>query len=195
MDKKKKQPFKSILSKEEEVYVQELVKGVSQRQAYIKAWPKKTKRWKGSTIDVKAHVLWKLDKIQNRYYELKERLVSEAEEEFIIDAKEVLREYKKIAFSNITDYMKYSTKDEVGHNGKKIKVSEIELKDSEEIDGSVIQEISLSEKGTLNFKMHNKMKALDKLADYLGLFDKGDKEKSTVIISDDLPDDEGEDDE
>jgi CRISPR/Cas system CMR subunit Cmr6 (Cas7 group RAMP superfamily) len=54
------------LTKPQEIFVQELVKGETQRQAYLKAYPKK-KKIKESSLDVMASLLFKKTKIQERY--------------------------------------------------------------------------------------------------------------------------------
>jgi len=57
------------LNKQEEEYVQGVVAGLSQRKAYRKAYAL-SKRWKDETVDVKASLLFKVDKIQIRYRDL-----------------------------------------------------------------------------------------------------------------------------
>lgn len=42
--------------------------------------------------------------------------------------------------------------------------------DSDDVDGRLIQEISISSKGVLTFKLHDKLAALDKLGKHLGMF-------------------------
>lgn len=155
----------------EEVFVQELIKEKSQRQAYLVAYPHANK-WTEKTIDNRASELFSKQEIRGRFNELKARLVKELEEECIIDAKEILKEYKKIAFSNIKDFLKYETKENmirVGSEEVPRYSQVIEMKNSDEVDGAVIQEVSISPKGTFSFKLHNKIKALDKLAEYVGL--------------------------
>lgn len=57
------------LTKQQEIFVNEMVKGNSQRQSYLKAYPSK-KNWKESSLDVEASKLFKLSKIRQRYEEL-----------------------------------------------------------------------------------------------------------------------------
>ncbi|MEJ8752621.1 hypothetical protein WKS98_08345 [Lagierella sp. ICN-221743] len=61
-----------MLTDRQEIYVQELLNGKSQRQAYRIAYPK-SKKWKDSTIDSRASKLFKDDKVFTRYSELKKQ--------------------------------------------------------------------------------------------------------------------------
>lgn len=59
----------SRLTAKQEKYVQGLVSGLSQRQAYIEAYPN-SKKWKPKNVDSKASGLLKQDKVLARYNEL-----------------------------------------------------------------------------------------------------------------------------
>jgi len=178
-DKQVKKNKDDSLTLPQETFVQELIKGLTQRKAYLVAYPNRS-HWKDKTIDEEACKLLKKPKINTRYYELKQRLIKEAEEECIIDAKEILKEYKKIAFSDIKDYLSFKTmKTMIDVNGVKIPdfAQVIQMKDSEEVDGAVIQEVSINQSGTFSFKLYNKIKALDKLFEHVN---KGDGEGKEV---------------
>jgi phage terminase small subunit len=60
-----------------EKFAQELVQGTSQRKAYRVAFPKSVK-WKDETVDSKASVLAKNDKVLARVKELQEEISSKA---------------------------------------------------------------------------------------------------------------------
>lgn len=93
-----------------------------------------------------------------------------------IKQDEVLQELAKIGFSNIKDFLEFKTaKGVVGYDketGEEIIDWRVNLavKDSAEIDGSLIAEISISKDGTFKFKLHDKMSALDKIGRHLGMF-------------------------
>ena len=57
------------LTAKQEKYVQGLVAGLSQRQAYYKAYPH-SKKWKPETVDNKASALLRKDEVLARYNEL-----------------------------------------------------------------------------------------------------------------------------
>ena len=60
---------KNSLTKPQEKFIQELLKGNTQRQAYIKAYPSK-KNWKENSLDSNASTLFKQQKVRQRYDEL-----------------------------------------------------------------------------------------------------------------------------
>jgi len=60
-----------------EKFAQELVQGTSQRKAYRVAFPKSVK-WKDETVDSKASVLAKNDKVLARVKELQDEISSKA---------------------------------------------------------------------------------------------------------------------
>ena len=187
----------SKLTDKQERFVQELIKGKSQREAYRIAYPRSVK-WKNSAVDQNASKLLKNAKVLPRYNELRDRLIQEAEDECIVSAKEVIRELKRIAFADIKDFLSFKTaKTVVGHDKETgepiIDYSQvIEMLNSDEVDGKVIQEVSINSKGVFTFKLYDKMAALDKLGKHLGMFtDKLNIEGSVpVVIIDDLDDED-----
>ena len=73
-----------MLTTKQERFVQELIKGKSQRQAYRIAYPS-SKEWKDEAVDSKASTLFKNDKVRQRYDELYKK----TEEKITYDAAEV----------------------------------------------------------------------------------------------------------
>lgn len=65
------------ITPKQELFVQGLIKGLSQRQAYIEAYPRASK-WKESTVDSKASVLFKNGKVLERYQELQKKAQDDA---------------------------------------------------------------------------------------------------------------------
>jgi phage terminase small subunit len=86
------------LTAKQELFVHELIKGKSQREAYKIAYD--TGNMSDAVIDVKASELMKNGKVSVRYEELHSRLVKEAEEECIVSAKDVLNRWKEIAWAD-----------------------------------------------------------------------------------------------
>jgi hypothetical protein len=60
-----------------ETFVQRIIAGDSQRTAYIAAYPNSA-RWKPETVDSKASVLFRNDKVQERYQELQAASAAQA---------------------------------------------------------------------------------------------------------------------
>lgn len=76
--------MKMALNIKQEKFIQNIVKGMSQREAYKDAYNAK---YKDKAIDEKACVLFNSEKVQKRYKELKEQL----EDETIMSAKERMK--------------------------------------------------------------------------------------------------------
>lgn len=97
-----------------------------------------------------------------------------------LEAVDVLNKYVKIAFTDITDFLTFGQKDvpvmsmfgplknEDGTTMMKT-VNFVDFRDSGEIDGSLISEVKQGKDG-VSIKLTDKMKALDKLAEYFDLF-------------------------
>jgi hypothetical protein len=64
------------LTKPQEVFIQELLKGSSQYEAYLKAYPSK-KTWKRNSIDTEASKLFKNAKVKQRYDDLLQQMREE----------------------------------------------------------------------------------------------------------------------
>lgn len=149
------------LTNKQEKFVQELIKGKSQREAYKLVY--NASKMSNETIDVKASVLFNSGKVAERYNEIHSRLVKEAEDECIITAKEILKELKHTAFDNIGNYISFKT-DEGGQIN-------LYIKDSSTIDTRNISEITLGKDGQFKFKLYSKHDALVQLGKHLGMFD------------------------
>lgn len=116
--------------------------------------------------------------VQELIRKYEDKLLNELE----IDSKEILREYKKIGFSNIKDFLKFDENGVVFNN-------------SEDVDGSIISEVSseeiITETGEENpirtkrvkfkLKLHDKEKALDALARHKNLFKEDNESQKEPI--------------
>ena len=96
-----------------------------------------------------------------------------------VTPEQIIAEYQKIAFSDIKDFLRFGTeKVQVGvepdEEGIPRPVYEyrqvVEARPSSEVDGTLINEVSISDKGTFKFKLHDKLNALEKIAKHLGMF-------------------------
>lgn len=97
-----------------------------------------------------------------------------------LDVQRVIAEYMKIAFADITDLLEFGQKkeqilDEQGNpvldpiTGEPMtyKRNYVSFKNSDEIDGTVVGEVKQGKDG-VSIKLHDKMKALEKLEKYVG---------------------------
>lgn len=155
----------SKLTPKQRMFVEQYLIDLNATQAYKRAgYSAKTDRVAG----VESHKLLKNPKIEAAIA----KAMDERSKRTEVTADRVLQELAKVGFSNITDFMEWQNGD-------------IRLKDSSEIDGAVIQEVSESTlaNGTTNFsfKLHNKMDALKSLGKHLGMFDKQQEDQTDVV--------------
>lgn len=162
------------LTVKQEKYVQGLFAGLSQREAYRQAF--NCENMKDETIDKRACELAALGKIKGRLKALQDEVTEAIKAKRIITEEEILTEYAKIAKADIKSFLEFRTAQTVvGHDkntGEPIidYAQIIEVKDSDEVDGTLISEVSISKDGTFKFKLHDKMNALEKAGKHLGMF-------------------------
>jgi phage terminase small subunit len=94
--------------------------------------------------------------------------------------EDILQKYIDIAFADITDFIEFGSKeitlkDEDGRQYKTV-LNYVGVKDSAEVDGTIISEVKKGRSGT-SIKLHDKMKALEFLAKHIGLLDIATQEK------------------
>lgn len=163
------------LTAKREKFIQEIVKGKSQREAYRTAYPK-SRNWKDASVDAAASNMLRIDKVSIRLQELQGKVQAAAEEKCVMTAVEVLQELSKIAKADIKDFLEFETTKTVVEHDKETGEPIIDygqivnVKDSSMVDGSMIQEVSINSAGKFTFKLHDKMAALDKLGKYHKLF-------------------------
>lgn len=153
------------LTDQQEKFVQELIKGKSQREAYKASY--NAEKMKDKTIDEKASKLFKIDKIRARYNQLHDKIAKKAEDECIVTQLDVLRELKKIGFANITDYLEVKEiETEIGMQ-KGVNIFETSVIDKDKL--GAISEIRQTKDG-ISIKLHDKVKALEDIGKTLGMF-------------------------
>lgn len=160
------------LTVKQEKFVQELIKGKSQREAYKAAY--NAKNMADNTIDVKASQLLKKDKVRARYEQLRGKVIKRTEEKAIITAEEIIKEITSIAKDDISNYLDFRTeKVFIGYDKDGKPVSDyrpiVDMKDSRTIDTKNVSQVSLGANGSFKFKMYNRDTALYKLAEIFGL--------------------------
>ncbi len=111
-----------------------------------------------------------------------DRLTNECLEEQEINSKllskRLWKKYIDIAFADITDYLEFNSKEVQGEYGTYTK-NTISLKNSDEVDGSLISEISEGRDG-IKIKLQDKMKALQWLSDRMDLLPTSVKTKLDI---------------
>ena len=161
----------SKLTEKQEKFVQGLMKGLSQRQAYKNSY--NASKMKDSVIDVKANELLKVGKVSERYNELRGKVIKKIEDEGVITRERIIREIAAIALDDIGNYLEYK-------NNPKSKFGiDIIVKNSDEVDTKNISEVSIGKDG-FKFKTYCRDAALYKLAEMFDiknkLEEKGDNE-------------------
>jgi phage terminase small subunit len=105
------------------------------------------------------------DKVREEITRLKEERYSKA---FLSEA-DIFQKYMDIAYSDITDYLSFGKKDikytDKAGNERTSTVSYVDLNESDEVDGSLISEVSQGKDG-VKVKLADKMKALQWLSDH-----------------------------
>lgn len=96
------------------------------------------------------------------------RLKRDMSMDLYVDARDVFQQYINIAFADITDFLTFGTK-ELKKGDQMVQVNYLEVKDSDQIDGRMIQEVKHNKDG-ISIKLHDKMKALEQLSKYFDLF-------------------------
>ncbi|HEK9103318.1 TPA: terminase small subunit [Bacillus pseudomycoides] len=164
---KTKEKLKEILEDEELTEKERLfclyfVKYFNGTQAAIKAGYAK------ESAHVQSSRLLRRERVSSYIKELKGELV----ENVFVEAMDVLKEYIKIAFADITNYVTFGQREVEfeSEDGTPITrmMNFVDLQDHEVVDGSIITEVKQGRDG-VSIKLADKMKALDKLAQYFDL--------------------------
>ena len=102
-----------------------------------------------------------------------------------ITQDKVLEEIAKIGFANITDFLEYKTALRIiDYDDNNNPIYDwgvmVVTKDSENVDGAAISEVSVSKDGTFKFKLYDKLNALDKLARHLNIYTGQSVDEETI---------------
>lgn len=106
------------------------------------------------------------------------RLKAELQQDVFLDAKDLIQVYMKQAFSDITDFTEFGQEIVQFSDGSEGPVSFVRLKDSDSVDGSLIQEVKKGKDG-VSVKLYDKQKAMSELMKYLG----GDRLREAQIAA------------
>lgn len=108
------------------------------------------------------------DSIKAEIMRLKEERYARA----FLKEEDIFQKYMDIAFADVTDFVTFHTEDMTIEDDleglKKIKVSVVNVRDSNEVDGTIISEVSKGKDG-VKVKLADRMKALQWLADHMDL--------------------------
>ena len=150
------------LSEKERLFCLYYVKYFNGTQAALKSGYSK------DSAHVQASRLLRRERVSSYIKELKGELV----ENVFVEAMDVLKEYIKIAFADITNYLNFGQReitiqDDDGNEVTRL-VNFVDLYEADMVDGSIITEVKQGRDG-ISVKLADKMKALDKLSQYFDL--------------------------
>jgi phage terminase small subunit len=158
------------LTIKQEKYAQGLFTGLSQREAYKQAY--NCENMTDKSIDENACKLAADTKVMSRTAELAEGLAKRN----TALVEKVLNQLSKIAFADIKDMLSYKTIQTLDETatallGRPITAYKtiIDLKDSDQVDGSIIAEVQETKDG-FKFKRNDQLKALELIGKHLGMF-------------------------
>ena len=151
---------------------------MTQREAYKQSYD--ASKMTNKSIDEKACELAANVKVSSRLKELTDSVAKRN----TVTVEKIIAEYAKIGFADIKDFLEFETaKTIVSYDDDGTPIIDykqiVNLKPSKEVDGSLINEISIGKDGTLKFKLHDKKGTLDSMAKHLGMF--VDKVEQTTV--------------
>lgn len=160
-----------MLTPKQEKFVRNLVSGMNKTEAYKKAY--NTSKMKEKTINERACVLAKDNKVTARYNELMSEVVEKVE----LRAEDILNELKAIAFSNGCDYAQ-------------IKNNKIIFKDTDKLNSNQVKAVSSIKQNQFGkqIEIYDKLKAIEMLVKYTKIFEeeenKTTKPTLNIVIKD-----------
>lgn len=135
-----------MLTVKQERFVQELVKGKSQREAYKTAYPG-SEKWKVESIDNKASKIFNKAEVKTRY----EELLKETSKEIVHDVAAIKNEMIDILLT----MMRANAGDQAD--------------DISHVDGIAVKGYKYDTRGNLQYEFYDKIQAMTKLSELLGL--------------------------
>lgn len=162
-----------MLTKKQEKFVQELVKGKSQREAYKAAY--NAAKMKDETIDAAASRTFKKYEVSARYNELMQKSVEKTEWEATEVRKEIIIQLMNILQADVKNYYSFTHPRRGAAKAK--------LKDLTNVDTKAIQAITTDAKGNNHVKLYDKLNAIRELKEIFGLVEQVSDSGETITIN------------
>lgn len=153
------------LTAQQEKFAQEVAKGEMLTNAYKAAYPK-SKSWLPKSVNEKASALASNIKVLSRIEVLRDKVESAA----MVSHEKLLREIARLAFS---DPRRLVTK-----SGAMVPLQEL---DSD--TAAAIASVEVDEYGKVKYKLWDKGPAQERLAKYLGLYEKDNKQRTDALVT------------
>lgn len=115
-------------------------------------------------------------------------------QETFIDLQDIVSSYAKMASADITDFLEFGMEEVTNRRGETYKRPYVHFKPSDEVDGTLIQEVRLGREG-VTIKLYDKQKAMQELLKLLG----GDElrqaqiAKLKTLVNTDMPQEDTDD--
>lgn len=141
------------LSDKEQLFCLYYIRCFNATKAYMKAYGVKYE-----SAAVSGCRLLKQEKIRNTIKELKQNRINRE----MLSEEDIFQKYMDIAFADMSDYFEFGSSNNVNYGN---------LKNSDEVDGTLISEIKISTGKThsVQVKLLDRMKALDWLTEHMDM--------------------------
>lgn len=164
-----------MLTAKQERFVQELVKGKSQREAYKAAYD--ADGMLDKTIDSKAYLEFKKEHIRARYDELLKESIKPDVDDAVEIRRMIVEQEKAIAMANFGDLVTI----QLSEDGKKM-VAIPKPEGLQNFDMRAVQEMRYDSRGNLILKLYDKQGAINTLRDMYGIGnDEGDRDINIIL--------------
>lgn len=153
------------LSDKEQLFCLYYIRCFNATKAYMKAFDVKYE-----SAAVLGCRLLKQEKIQNTIKELKQNRLNRE----MLSEDDIFQKYMDIAFADISDYFEFGSSNNVNYGN---------LKNSNEVDGTLISEIKISSGKThsVSVKLLDKMKALEWLSNHMDMATEEQKARIAML--------------
>lgn len=157
------------LTAQQEAFARNVATGMSQAEAYRRAYPK-SRTWKQEAVHVAGAKLMANGSVSERVADL----ARQAAEMATLDRAKVLRELQFLAHSDIGNIVHTE-----GENAGKVKLPH-------ELDPetrAAVASFKIDEFGRIEYKFWDKRGALDMAMKHLGLFEKDNRQKADPLVT------------
>lgn len=165
--------FKMLTLKQEK-FVEELIKGKSQREAYKSSY--NAKRMKDNTIDRKASLLFKKPEVKARYEEMLLECIKDDVDDAEAIRKEIIEQEKAIIRANIGDLFDVMP----APDGKSM--ISVPKQDISHFDMRAVKAYNYDRKGRLILELYDKQPAIKALIELYKIANKEEKEDIEIIL-------------
>lgn len=154
------------LSPQVEVFCRAIVGGLSQSDAYRKAFPKSLK-WKADSVHNKASAMMRVEQVKARISSLKARV----EEKVCLDSAAIQEEIRRLAHSDIAGIMTDKGVVKMPH-------------ELDPVTRSAVASFKIDEYGRIEYKFWDKNAALEKAAKIKRLYqDENEQAKTSIQVN------------